>query len=119
MHHDHHHRVIIIGPAGGVRVPRARPVYALRLAYPARVTEASLDYAGAQTEPTVLYEDNMAGIFMSRTSVMYHKARHIDTRLYHLLELCKNKMMVLETVTARVSSAEELLLVHFVTTFLL
>eukprot|EP00961_Rhodomonas_salina_P125923 1696724-Rhodomonas_salina.1 len=53
-----------------------------------------LDYA--QTEPTVLYEDNMECIFMSRTLVMYHKARHINMCVYHLRELCKNKMMVLE-----------------------
>eukprot|EP00961_Rhodomonas_salina_P242935 3282067-Rhodomonas_salina.1 len=45
----------------------------------------------------------MACIYMSRTSVMYHKARHIDTLVYHLRELCKNKMMVLE----KVSSAEQ------------
>eukprot|EP00961_Rhodomonas_salina_P045395 609779-Rhodomonas_salina.1 len=56
-----------------------------------------------QRAPTILYEDNMACIFMSRTSVMYHKVRHIDTRVYHLRELCKNKMMVLE----KVSSAEQ------------
>eukprot|EP00961_Rhodomonas_salina_P020749 279086-Rhodomonas_salina.1 len=56
-----------------------------------RLMMEELDYA--QTEPTVLYEDNMVCIFMSRTSVMYHKARHIDTRVYHLRELCKNKMM--------------------------
>eukprot|EP00961_Rhodomonas_salina_P267109 3609527-Rhodomonas_salina.1 len=66
-----------------------------------RLMMEELDYA--QTEPTVLYENNMACIFMSRTSVMYHKVQHIDTRVYHLLELCKNKMMVLE----KVSSAEQ------------
>eukprot|EP00961_Rhodomonas_salina_P120621 1623198-Rhodomonas_salina.1 len=45
----------------------------------------------------------MACIYMSQTSVMYHKARHIDTRVYHLRELCKDGALVLE----KVSSAEQ------------
>eukprot|EP00961_Rhodomonas_salina_P131571 1770859-Rhodomonas_salina.1 len=49
---------------------------------------------------TVLYKDNMACIYMSRTSFMYHKVLHINTRVYHLRELCKNKMMALEKVSA-------------------
>eukprot|EP00961_Rhodomonas_salina_P282076 3811537-Rhodomonas_salina.1 len=56
-----------------------------------------------QLEPTVLWEDNMACIYMSQTSVMYHKARHIDTLVYHLCKLCKAGTMVLE----KVSSAEQ------------
>eukprot|EP00961_Rhodomonas_salina_P237770 3213927-Rhodomonas_salina.1 len=40
---------------------------------------------------------------MSQTSVMYHKARHINTRVYHLLQLCKDRVLVLE----KVSSAEQ------------
>ena len=48
---------------------------------------ANLGYA--QGAPTVLFEDNMACIYMSRSSAMYHKARHIDTRVYHLRELCR------------------------------
>eukprot|EP00961_Rhodomonas_salina_P081263 1092875-Rhodomonas_salina.1 len=54
------------------------------------------DLGFAQMEPTVLWEDNMACIYMSKTSVMYHKARHIDTRVYHLRELCKDGVLVLE-----------------------
>eukprot|EP00961_Rhodomonas_salina_P027092 366725-Rhodomonas_salina.1 len=34
---------------------------------------------------------------------MYHKARHIDTRVYHLRELCKAGTVLLQ----RVSSAEQ------------
>lgn len=56
-----------------------------------------------QLAPTVLWEDNMACIYMSRTSVFYHKARHIDTRVYRLREQCKAGEMVLE----KVSSAEQ------------
>eukprot|EP00961_Rhodomonas_salina_P229192 3097745-Rhodomonas_salina.1 len=42
----------------------------------------------------------MACIYMSQTLVMYHKARHIDTRVYHLLELCKDGALVLEKVVS-------------------
>eukprot|EP00961_Rhodomonas_salina_P020257 271912-Rhodomonas_salina.1 len=45
----------------------------------------------------------MACIYMSQTSVMYHKARQIDTSVYHLRELCKDGVMVLE----KVASAEQ------------
>jgi hypothetical protein len=51
-----------------------------------------------QKEPTILWEDNMACIFMSRTSVMYTKARHIDTKVYRLRELCKEGKMILHKV---------------------
>eukprot|EP00961_Rhodomonas_salina_P001956 27005-Rhodomonas_salina.1 len=54
------------------------------------------DLGFKQQEPTVLWEDNMACIYMSQTSIMYHKARHIDTRVYHLQELCKDCVLVLE-----------------------
>eukprot|EP00961_Rhodomonas_salina_P080112 1077119-Rhodomonas_salina.1 len=63
-----------------------------------------LSYLGyEQLAPTVFWEDNMACIYMSQTSVMHHKARHIDTRVYHLRELCKAGTMMLE----KVSSAEQ------------
>eukprot|EP00961_Rhodomonas_salina_P132476 1782817-Rhodomonas_salina.1 len=61
------------------------------------------DLAFKQQEPMVLWEDNMACIYMSQTSVMYHKEQHIDTRVYHLQELCKDCVLVLE----KVSSAEQ------------
>eukprot|EP00961_Rhodomonas_salina_P110563 1487648-Rhodomonas_salina.1 len=44
--------------------------------YMCRIME---DLGFKQQEPTVLWEDNMECIYMSQTSVMYHKARHIDT----------------------------------------
>eukprot|EP00961_Rhodomonas_salina_P210314 2839605-Rhodomonas_salina.1 len=34
------------------------------------------------------------------TSVMYHKVRHIDTRVYHLRELCKDGALVLKKVAS-------------------
>eukprot|EP00961_Rhodomonas_salina_P032743 441428-Rhodomonas_salina.2 len=61
-----------------------------------------------QEEPTVLWEDNMACIHMSRTSVMYHKARHINTRVYHLWELCKSGAMVCEKVSSLEQVADSL-----------
>eukprot|EP00961_Rhodomonas_salina_P125063 1685193-Rhodomonas_salina.1 len=44
-----------------------------------------------------MFEDNMACIFMSRSSASFHKVRvrHIDTRVYHLRELCKTGVMKL------------------------
>eukprot|EP00961_Rhodomonas_salina_P181474 2449294-Rhodomonas_salina.3 len=49
-------------------------------------------------------EDNMACIYMSQTSVMNHKARHIDTRVYHLCQLCKEGVMVLRLEKLEVAS---------------
>eukprot|EP00961_Rhodomonas_salina_P137925 1855426-Rhodomonas_salina.1 len=39
-----------------------------------------------QVGPTLVAEDNVACIYMSKSSAMYHKAKVIDTRVYHLLE---------------------------------
>eukprot|EP00961_Rhodomonas_salina_P178296 2404792-Rhodomonas_salina.1 len=39
---------------------------------------------------------------------MYHKARHIDTRVYHLRELCKEGVMVLEKVASAGQVADSL-----------
>eukprot|EP00961_Rhodomonas_salina_P074487 1000320-Rhodomonas_salina.2 len=63
------------------------------------------DLGFKQQEQTVLWEDNMACIYMSQMSVrvMYHEALHIDTRVNHLQELCKNGVLILE----KVSSAEQ------------
>jgi hypothetical protein len=61
----------------------------------------------AQPKPTITYEDNMACIYMSRSAAMYHKARHIDTRVYHLRDLCKEGVMELEKIdtTAQVADS--------------
>eukprot|EP00961_Rhodomonas_salina_P045469 610593-Rhodomonas_salina.1 len=39
---------------------------------------------------------------------MYHKARHIDTRVYHLRELCKDGALVLEKVALADQVADSL-----------
>jgi len=62
----------------------------------------------AQEAPTELYEDNMACIFMSESAVMYHKARHIDTRVYHLRELCKEGQLKLIKVESAKQAADSL-----------
>eukprot|EP00961_Rhodomonas_salina_P242158 3271369-Rhodomonas_salina.1 len=50
----------------------------------------------------------MECIYMSQTSVMYHKARHIDTHVYHLQELCKDGVLVLEKVSSAYQVADSL-----------
>mmetsp|Transcript_61225 Transcript_61225/g.126463 ORF Transcript_61225/g.126463 Transcript_61225/m.126463 type:complete len:1000 (-) Transcript_61225:457-3456(-) len=66
------------------------------------------DLGYAQGAPTILYEDNMACIYMSCSSAMYHKARHIDTRVYHLRELCRRGEMKLEKVASEFQAADSL-----------
>ena len=39
---------------------------------------------------------------------MYHKARHIDTRVYHLRELCKNGELKLVKVELAKQTADSL-----------
>eukprot|EP00961_Rhodomonas_salina_P008048 109247-Rhodomonas_salina.1 len=62
----------------------------------------------AQSDPTVLFEDNMVCIFMSRSSASFHKVRHIDTRVHHLRELCKTNVMILEKVESAKMAADSL-----------
>mmetsp|Transcript_61602 Transcript_61602/g.127293 ORF Transcript_61602/g.127293 Transcript_61602/m.127293 type:complete len:90 (-) Transcript_61602:307-576(-) len=61
-----------------------------------------------QSKPTTLWEDNMACIYMSESAVMYHKARHIDTRVYHLRELCAGGTIKLEKVETTKQTANSL-----------
>eukprot|EP00961_Rhodomonas_salina_P291804 3932341-Rhodomonas_salina.1 len=50
----------------------------------------------------------MACIYMSRSSASFHKVRHIDTRVYHLRELCKTKVLELEKVESSKMAADSL-----------
>mmetsp|Transcript_62060 Transcript_62060/g.128458 ORF Transcript_62060/g.128458 Transcript_62060/m.128458 type:complete len:483 (-) Transcript_62060:314-1762(-) len=61
-----------------------------------------------QDGPTILYEDNMACIYMSESAAMYHKARHIDTRVYHLRELCSGGLLKLVKVESAKQVADSL-----------
>ena len=58
--------------------------------------------------PTELLEDNMACIFMSKSSGAHHKVRHIDTCVYHLRDLCKNGTMELVKVESSHQAADSL-----------
>mmetsp|Transcript_68603 Transcript_68603/g.143125 ORF Transcript_68603/g.143125 Transcript_68603/m.143125 type:complete len:90 (-) Transcript_68603:6679-6948(-) len=66
------------------------------------------DMGYEQTKPTPLLEDNMACIFMSRSAASFHKVRHIDTRVYHLRELCHDGVMELEKVESSAQVADSL-----------
>eukprot|EP00961_Rhodomonas_salina_P078009 1047645-Rhodomonas_salina.1 len=46
-----------------------------------------------QKQPTIVFEDNWACIHLSRNSVLHHKSKHIDVRVYHLRDLCKAGVM--------------------------
>jgi len=48
-----------------------------------------------QVGPTPVGEDNVACIYMSKSSAMYHKAKHIDVKVYKLREFVRDKVMVL------------------------
>ena len=39
-----------------------------------------------QEEASPVAEDNIACIYMSKTSLMYHKSKHIDVQVYRLRE---------------------------------
>ena len=63
-----------------------------------------LDSMGyVQNGPTLVAEDNIACIYMSRTSAMYHKGKHIDVRVYRLREFVRDGIMEL----FHVASAEQ------------
>eukprot|EP00961_Rhodomonas_salina_P014546 195263-Rhodomonas_salina.1 len=48
-----------------------------------------------QSGPTPVAEDNIACIYMSKSSAMYHKAKAIDTRVYRLREFVQDGVMEL------------------------
>ena len=43
-----------------------------------------------QVGPIPLGEDNIACIHMSKSSAMYHKAKHIDVKVYKLSKLVRD-----------------------------
>eukprot|EP00961_Rhodomonas_salina_P155073 2089143-Rhodomonas_salina.1 len=48
-----------------------------------------------QSGPTPVAEDNVACIYMSKLSAMYHKAKEIDTLVYRLHEFVRDGVMEL------------------------
>ena len=55
-----------------------------------------LDELGfSQQNPTVLYEDNMACIHLSKKDGQINRAKHIDTRVHRLRELVRENVLTL------------------------
>jgi len=48
-----------------------------------------------QVGPTPIGEDNMAAIYMSKSSAMYHKVKHVDVKVYKLREFVRDGFMKL------------------------
>ena len=48
-----------------------------------------------QLGPTPVAEDNVACIYMAKSSAMYHKSKHIDVRVYKLREFVRDGEMTL------------------------
>ena len=53
------------------------------------------DLGYAQTEPTLVYEDNAACILMSENPAHPDRARHIDTRIWFLRDMVRDKVIKL------------------------
>eukprot|EP00961_Rhodomonas_salina_P178912 2413863-Rhodomonas_salina.1 len=56
----------------------------------------------AQVAPTPVAEDNVACIYMSKTSAMYNKGKHINVRVYRLSEFVQDGAMELYHVPTAV-----------------
>ena len=48
-----------------------------------------------QPSPTIVHEDNMACIYLSRKDGQINRAKHIDTRVHRLRELVRDGIMTL------------------------
>ena len=53
-------------------------------------------------------EDNVACIYMSKSSAMYHKSKHIDVRVYRLREFVRDGEMMLYHVSTNDQVADVL-----------
>eukprot|EP00961_Rhodomonas_salina_P158795 2137704-Rhodomonas_salina.2 len=66
-----------------------------------------LDSMGyAQSLPTPVAEDNVACIYMSKSSAVYNKGKHIDVRVYHVREFVEDRVMELFHVSTNVQVAD-------------
>ena len=66
------------------------------------------DLGSPQQIPTPVFEDNWACIYLSKNSIMYHKSKHIDTRVYHLRDLCPSGILQLLKVSTGEQVADTL-----------
>ena len=64
------------------------------------------EFGQSQDAPTPMFEDNWACIFLSKNSVMYHKSKHIDVRVYHLRDLCNAGVTELHKVSTNEQVAD-------------
>ena len=69
-----------------------------------------LEHMGhAQNGPTPVAEDNVACIYMAKSSAMYHKSKHIDVRMYKLREFVRDGDMTLYHVGTNEQVADTLM----------
>eukprot|EP00961_Rhodomonas_salina_P015305 205443-Rhodomonas_salina.1 len=59
-----------------------------------------------QTGPTPVAEDNISCIYMSKSSAMFHKGKHIDVRVYRLREFVQEGIMELYHVPTHEQAAD-------------
>mmetsp|Transcript_16551 Transcript_16551/g.39605 ORF Transcript_16551/g.39605 Transcript_16551/m.39605 type:complete len:200 (-) Transcript_16551:333-932(-) len=59
-----------------------------------------------QTGPTPVAEDNIACIYMSKSSAMFHKGKHINVRVYRLREFVQDCIMELYHVPTHEQAAD-------------
>eukprot|EP00961_Rhodomonas_salina_P016356 220037-Rhodomonas_salina.2 len=61
-----------------------------------------------QDVPTPVAEDNVACIYMSKSSAMFHKGKHIDVtvQVYHLREFVQDGIMELYHVSTHQQAAD-------------
>lgn len=59
-----------------------------------------------QNGPTPVAEDNVACIYMSKSSAMFNKGKHIDVRVYCLREFVQNGIMELYHVSTHQQAAD-------------
>ena len=62
----------------------------------------------AQLGPTPVAEDNVACIYMAKSSAMYHTSKHINVRVYKLREFVRDGVMTLYHVGTNVQVADAL-----------
>eukprot|EP00961_Rhodomonas_salina_P092226 1241102-Rhodomonas_salina.1 len=59
-----------------------------------------------QDAPTPVAEDNVACIYMSKSSAMYNKGKHIDVRVYRLREFVQDSVMELFHISTAEQAAD-------------
>jgi hypothetical protein len=66
------------------------------------------DFGVTQTQPTLIYEDNLACITMSVNPVRRKYSRHIDIRRHYIRELCLGNLVKLVPLRTNLMVADAL-----------